>query len=360
MSSNLSEDIYELYFNFRKELFGITSQSPLWERGLNNVNDDLGQLVIKLYGKKHVSDKTIEEVYEMIENIKQAFRESIMESTWMQEETRQEMLKKLNNLSANVVYQKKWKDYSNLRIKRDDFFGNKIRYYLNEYQYALDNLDNPINKDETEIRINSASYDPSLNMFIIGAGYITSPYFNSNNDNAANYGALGNVIAHEIGHAFDKLGSEFDSSGNARNWWTEKDKSEFEKISQTLVDQFNQYEVLDNLYINGEYTLNENMADLTSIVIPLRAYRKTLKTNDEGPVLDGFTGIQRFFIAYAQTWMYKSREEYLKRQIATDPHAPVKFRVNGIVNNVNEFYKAFNLKVDDSLFLKPSDRVKLW
>ncbi len=360
MSSRLSENINELYFNFKKELFGFESQPPLWERGIRNVNDDLGQLIIKLYGEKHVSDKAIEEVYEMIENIKQAFRESIQESNWMEEETRKEMLKKLNAISAAVVYQKKWKDYSNLGIKRDDYFGNKKKYNLNEYQYALGNLDKQINKDETEIRINSARYDPSLNMFILGAGYITAPYYDTNSDAAANFGALGNTIGHEIGHAFDRLGAEFDSEGNVRNWWTEKDKSAFEKISQTLVNQFNQFEVLENLYINGEHTLNENMADLTGLVIPLRAYKKTLKKGGAGPVIDGFNGIQRFFIAYAQTWMYKAREEYLKRQVSIDPHAPAKYRVNGIVNNVGEFYNAFNLNADDTLFLEPSDRVKLW
>ena len=359
MYRNLSQDVYDIYFNFRKDLYGVESPKPLWEQGVDLVNNDLGQLVVKLYGKKHVSEKTIEKVEEMILNIKQVFRDKIQDADWMAEKTKIEAIKKLDKLSFGVVYQKKWKDYSQLEIKKNDCYGNKKRLSQFEYDHALDNLDKPIDKYENEIRINSGYYESSLNMFMLGAGYIVPPFYDENTDDAVNYGALGSVIGHEIGHAFDRIGSDFDSEGNARDWWTDQDKNGFDSLSKKMIDQYSKYEVLDSLFINGEYTLNENMADLTSVVVPLHVYKNTIE-GSESEVIGGFTPIQRFFTGYAQCWMIKRREESLRRQIATDPHSPPKYRVNGIVRNIPEFYDAFNVEKGDSLYLDPVDRVKIW
>ncbi|NNJ89794.1 MAG: M13 family metallopeptidase, partial [Eudoraea sp.] len=205
----------------------------------------------------------------------------------------------------------------------------------------------------------NAYYNPTLNEIVFPAAILQPPFFDLNADDAVNYGAIGAVIGHEIGHGFDDMGSTFDGDGAMRNWWTETDKEEFKKRTNALVEQYNTYEVLPDLTINGEFTLGENIGDLGGLSIALKAYKMSLE-DAEGPVMDGFTGEQRVFIGYAQAWRSKARDEALRVQINTDPHSPAKFRVNGIVRNVPEFYSAFNVKETDSLYLAPEERVKIW
>jgi len=357
---SLSEEFESLFFNFyQKELYGYKSKPPLWKRAVNRVDRNLGQLIVKLYGQKHVSPKAIKEVEEMIQFVKLAFAEGIKELEWMGSETKEKATEKLHKLSSLVVYPKKWRDFSKLNIHQDDYYGNTQRLTLFTYDYYLSKLDKPLDKDDTEISLFSGSYDGSFNTFKIGATFLLPPYFDENAENAVNYGGIGSVIGHEMGHAFDNIGSSFDGDGNVVDWWTDSDKNAFNNMSEKLIAQFDQYIVLDSLSVNGKYTVSENMADLTSVVIPLKAYELS-RSAKTGPKLDNFSALQRFLISYGQIWMFNPTEERLRNQIATDSHAPEHLRVNGIVRNVLEFYEAFDVKEGDSLYLAPKDRVKIW
>jgi putative endopeptidase len=360
-ASRLNEAMSNQNFAFySKELRGTPEQRPLWRRGVSTVNRILGEVVGKVYVKKHFPPAAKEKMETLVSNLLKAYEQSINELDWMTEGTKKEALDKLSKFTPKIGYPDKWKSYD-LEIKADDLFGNLQRSSLMEYNRDLAKLGQPIDKSEwgmTPQTVN-AYYNPTLNEIVFPAAILQPPFFDMNAEDAVNYGAIGAVIGHEIGHGFDDAGSSFDGDGAMRNWWTENDKEEFEKRTSALIAQYDSYEALPGLNVNGEFTLGENIGDLGGLTIALKAYKIALN-GKESPVMDGYTGVQRAFIGYAQSWRKKVRDESLRVQINTDPHSPANFRVNGIVRNIPAFYEAFNIQESDSLYLTPEQRVKIW
>ena len=361
-ASNLNEAMDQQNFEFySKELRGTQEQRPMWRRAVSVVNNHLGEIVGKVYVKKHFPDEAKQRMDTLVANLLKAYEASIKELDWMSDETKAQALDKLSKFRPKIGYPDKWRDYASLEIKGDDYFSNVKNANLFEYNRNLAKLGQPIDKDEwgmTPQTVN-AYYNPTLNEIVFPAAILQPPFFNLDAEDAINYGAIGAVIGHEIGHGFDDTGSTFDGDGAIRNWWTASDLEEFKKRTGALVAQYDEFEVLPGLNVNGEFTLGENIGDLGGLSIALRAYKMSLK-GKEAPVLDGFTGEQRVFIGYAQAWRGKSRKEALRVQVNTDPHSPGDFRVNGVVRNVPAFYQAFNVKPTDSLYLPPDQRVKIW
>ncbi|NNE03184.1 MAG: peptidase M13 [Arenibacter sp.] len=345
---------------YSKELRGTKEQRPLWRRGVGSVNGTMGEVVGKVYVKKHFPPEAKERMGTLVSNLLKAYEVSIKELDWMSEETKVEALDKLSKFTPKIGYPDKWKEYD-FEIQGDDLYGNLRRSSLYEYNRELAKLGQPIDKDEWGMNPQTvnAYYNPTLNEIVFPAAILQPPFFDLNADDAVNYGAIGAVIGHEIGHGFDDTGSTFDGDGAMRNWWTDTDKEEFKKRTGALIEQYNQYEVLPGLNINGEFTLGENIGDLGGLSIALKAYKMSLN-GAEAAEMDGFTGEQRVFIGYAQAWRNKARDESIRVQINTDPHSPADYRVNGIVRNIPEFYTAFDVKEGDSLYLAPEQRVKIW
>lgn len=346
---------------FSKTLYGVKEQREMWRRGVSLVNGSLGEVVGKVYVDRHFSADSKKRMEVLVDNLLKAYEISIKELDWMSEDTKKQALEKLSKFTSKIGFPDKWKEYAKLEIKPGDLYGNLARKTAFEYQKELDKLGKPVDRSEwgmTPQTVN-AYYNPLMNEIVFPAAILQSPFFDLNTDDAVNYGSIGAVIGHEIGHGFDDQGASFDGDGVLRNWWTAADLEAFKKRTSLLVEQFNQYEVLPGLHINGEFTLGENIGDLGGIAIAFKAYKLSLN-GKEAPVMDGFTGEQRFFIGYAQSWLYKAREESLRNQIATDPHAPAHYRVNGIVRNIPEFYEAFKVQPSDSLYLAPEKRVKIW
>ncbi|MBD0778130.1 peptidase M13 [Maribacter sp. ANRC-HE7] len=345
---------------FSKELSGTKEQRPLWRRGVSTVNATLGEVVGKVYVKKHFPPEAKARMETLVDNLLKAYEVSIKDLDWMSEETKKEALEKLSKFTPKIGYPDTWKSYD-LEIKADDLYGNLRRSTLMEYERELAKLGQPIDKSEwgmTPQTVN-AYYNPTMNEIVFPAAILQPPFFDMNAEDAVNYGSIGAVIGHEIGHGFDDAGSSFDGDGAMRNWWTESDREEFKKRTGALVEQYNGFEVLPDLNVNGEFTLGENIGDLGGLSIALKAYKMALN-GEESPVMDGFTGEQRVFIGYAQSWRNKARDEALRVQVNTDPHSPAEFRVNGVVRNVPEFYTTFNVTESDSLYLAPEERVKIW
>ncbi|OMP32293.1 peptidase M13 [Mangrovimonas sp. DI 80] len=360
-ASRLNEALDKQNFAFySRELHGTPKQRPLWRRGVSTVNNTIGEVVGKVFVKKHFSPEAKEKMETLVANLLKAYKESITELDWMSPDTKKEALDKLSKFRPKIGYPDKWKTYD-IEIKADDLFGNLHRAALMEYNRELAKLGQPIDKTEWNMtpQTVNAYYNPTLNEIVFPAAILQPPYFDMEAEDAVNYGAIGAVIGHEIGHGFDDMGSTFDGDGVMRNWWTDQDKEEFKKRTANLVAQYNTFEALPDVFVNGEFTLGENIGDLGGLSIALKAYHISLD-GKEAPVLDGFTGNQRVFIGYAQSWRNKMRDEALRTLINTDPHSPANYRVNGIVRNVPEFYTAFNVQPTDSLYLAPEERVKIW
>ena len=360
-ASRLSKAITDQNFDFySKELRGTPEQRPLWRRGVSTVNGTLGEVVGKIYVKKHFPPEAKERMETLVSNLLKAYEQSIKELDWMSADTKKEALDKLSKFTPKIGYPDKWKSYD-IDIKKEDLFGNLQRAALMEYNRELAKLGQPIDKTEwgmTPQTVN-AYYNPTLNEIVFPAAILQPPFFDLNAEDAINYGSIGAVIGHEIGHGFDDKGSTFDGDGAMRNWWTENDLEEFKKRTSALVSQYDSFEALPGLNVNGEFTLGENIGDLGGLSIALKAYKIALN-GKESPVMDNYTGEQRVFIGYAQSWRNKIRDEALRVQINTDPHSPANFRVNGVVSNIPEFYTAFNVQKSDSLYLAPEKRVKIW
>ena len=361
-ASQLTSELDAQNFDFYgRTLSGTEEQRALWRRGVNVVNGGLGEVVGKVYVKKHFPPEAKERMLELVGNLVTAYEKSIKELEWMSDETKKEALDKLSKFTPKIGYPDVWRDYSALEIDGKDYFGNRTRAALANYQRILDRQGGPVDRTEwgmTPQTVN-AYYMPPLNEIVFPAAILQPPFFNLEADDAVNYGAIGAVIGHEIGHGFDDTGSTFDGDGVMRNWWTEEDLAEFRKRTGNLVDQYNAFKPFDDLSVNGEFTLGENIGDLGGISIGLLAYQMSLD-GKEAPVIDGFTGVQRVFLGYGQVWRTIIRDETLRLQIGTDPHSPGVYRTNGAVRNVPEFYDAFDVSPEDALYLAPEDRVKIW
>ena len=342
-------------------LAGVEEQRPAWRRATQTVSGALGEVVGKVYVSKHFPPEAKRRMEELVGNLTKAYEVSIKDLDWMGDATKEEALRKLSKFEAKVGYPDEWRDYSALNIEADDLYGNLERTAIFAHQRDMDRHYGPVDRGEwgmTPQTVN-AYYHPALNQIVFPAAILQPPFFNLEADDAVNYGAIGAVIGHEIGHGFDDQGSTFDGDGALRNWWTNEDRAEFEKRTSALIDQYNQFRPFPDLAVNGEFTLGENIGDLGGITIGLLAYQMSLN-GEEAPVIDGFTGVQRVFLGYAQVWRNKYREELKRQMIATDPHAPAEYRANGAVRNVPEWYEAFDVQPDDALYLPPEERVKIW
>jgi putative endopeptidase len=356
----------EAYFTpwfamFQQGLQGVEEPQPLWKRAVASMSDNMGELLGQLYVEKHFNSQSKARMEKMIDNLVAAYRQSISELDWMSEATRQRALEKLSKFRSKIGYPDKWRDYGALQIVAGDLVGNLKRAAVFEYNHDLDKLDKPVDKSEWLItpQTVNAGYLPMWNEIIFPAAILQPPFFDADADDAANYGAIGAGIGHEIGHGFDDQGRKFDGDGNLNDWWTEQDNARFLELKEKLAAQYNGYEVIDGLTINGEFTSGENIGDLGGLGIAYRAYRLSL-AGKEAPVIDGLTGDQRFFLGFAQLWRAKSRPEETRRLLTIDPHSPPKFRTNGTVVNIPEFYAAFDVKPGDGMYLAPQDRVKIW
>jgi putative endopeptidase len=361
-ASHLTTSLDKANFEFYgKTLYGTEKQEDDWKRAVNAVNGSLGEVVGKVYVEKHFSPEAKERMTGMVKNLLKAYAESIKKLDWMSEATKKQALAKVDKFMIKIGYPDKWIDYSSLKVAKNDLYGNAQRSTEFEYNRLLNKLGKPVDRTEwgmTPQTVN-AYYNPSLNEIVFPAAILQPPFFDLNADDAVNYGGIGAVIGHEIGHGFDDQGATFDGDGVMRNWWTDADLKAFKAKTEALVAQYNGFKVFSDLNVNGAFTLGENIGDLGGLSIAIKAYKMSLN-GKEAPKMDGYTGMQRVFLGWGQVWLDKSREESLRSQVAGDPHSPAKFRINGVVRNVPEFYEAFNIKPTDSLYLAPEKRVKIW
>ncbi len=360
-ASRLTRALDDQNFDFYgRTLSGTEEQRADWRRAVSTVDGVLGEVVGKVYVKKHFPPEAKERMLELVGNLVKAYEKSIKALDWMGDETKAQALDKLSKFTPMIGYPDKWREY-NFDIEADDYFGNIERAAYAEYKRQLERQGGPV--DRTEWGMNpqtvNAYYNPPLNQIVFPAAILQPPFFNLEADDAVNYGAIGAVIGHEIGHGFDDKGSTFDGDGVLRNWWTDQDRSEFEKRTGALIEQYNAFRPFDDLAVNGEFTQGENIGDLGGIAIGLLAYKMSLD-GKEPPVIDGFTGVQRVFLGFGQVWRGIIRDEELRRRIATDPHSPAIYRTNGPVRNVPEWYEAFGVTEEHALYLPPEERVKIW
>ena len=358
----LNKPLVDAEFGFyTTTLRGVKEQQPRWKRGVNAVNGNLGEMLGKLYVEKHFKPEAKARMEALVANLRESYKVGIDKLEWMGPETKKLAQEKLARFRPKIGYPNKWRDYSKLEIKKDDLVGNMLRAFIHENNYQLGKAGKPIDPEQwgmTPQTIN-AYYNPVRNEIVFPAAILQPPFFQLEADDAVNYGGIGAIIGHEMGHGFDDQGRRFDATGALKDWWTKTDEAEYTKRAKLLVDQFNQFEPLPDLHINGELTLGENIADLTGLVISHQAYVLSLKGKD-APTIDGFTGDQRFYFGWGQSWMEKERDESLRQQILTNPHSPSMYRANGPVRNIPEFYAAFGVKEGDKLYLPPDKRVKIW
>ncbi|TYK64422.1 M13 family metallopeptidase [Colwellia echini] len=361
-ASYLTTEIDNENFDFySKQLSGRNEQRPQWKRGVSVVNSNLGEVIGKVYVKKHFAPEAKQRMSELVENLRTAYGTSINELEWMSADTKKEAQVKLAAFTPKIGYPDRWEDYSELTISADDLVGNIIRSSRLSHEKSLEKLSEPTRKWEWHMtpQTVNAYYSPTANEIVFPAAILQPPFFNMAADDAVNYGAIGAVIGHEMGHGFDDQGSKYDGEGNLRNWWTEQDLAEFANRTKALVEQYNEYHVFDDLAINGELTLGENIGDLSGVTIAYKAYQDSLN-GKEAPIIDGLTGDQRFFMGYAQVWRTKMVEKSLRNRVATDSHSPAEFRALGTLSNMNEFYEAFDVKEGDAMYIAPEKRVKIW
>lgn len=359
----LSRPFVDSQFAFAGRVISGTKQNrPRWKRGVRLVNESLGESLGRLYVEKHFPPASKQRVEALVANLLAAYRESITTLEWMSPETRQQALAKLARFNVKVGYPTRWIDYGALAIRRDDLVGNVMRARRFEDARQRAKLGKPIDREEwgmTPQTVN-AYYDASMNEIVFPAAYLQAPNFIAAADDAANYGAIGATIGHEISHGFDDEGSQYDGDGNLRDWWTAQDKARFKAKTAALVKQYSAFVAVPPAYhVNGELTLGENIADNAGLVMAYKAWQRSLG-GQPSPVIDGLSGDQRFFYGFAQTWRGKARDAALLAQIKSDPHSPDEFRVIGVLRNHPAFYTSFGVKPGDRMYLAPADRVSLW
>ena len=363
----LTDDVVEANFDFYgRTLSGVPEVRERWKRGVSLVERTLGEAVGKVYVERHFPATHKERMDTLVAHLVEAYRESITSLEWMGEETRRRALDKLDKFTPKIGYPVRWRDYSALEVAADDLLGNVRRASAFELDRELNKIGKPIDRDEwfmTPQTVN-AYYNPGMNEIVFPAAILQPPFFDADADDAVNYGGIGAVIGHEIGHGFDDQGSKYDGDGRLVDWWTAEDRAEFERRTKSLVDQYAQYsprQLNGSHKVNGELTIGENIGDLGGLAIAVRAYEIALgRPLAEAPVIDGYTGLQRLFIGWAHSWRTKGRDEEVVRRLAVDPHAPDEFRCNGTVRNVDEFYTAFDVQPGDALWLDPQARVRIW
>ena len=360
----LSGDFVDANFDFYgRTLTGTPQIRERWKRGVSLVEGAMGEAVGRIYVKTHFPPAAKASMDVLVANLIEAYRQSIRTLEWMGEDTRKRALDKLDKFTPKIGFPVKWRDYSSLVIDPTDLVANVRATSLFEFNRELGKIGRPLDRDEwfmTPQTIN-AYYNPGFNEIVFPAAILQYPFFDADRDDAANYGAIGAVIGHEIGHGFDDQGSKYDGDGRLTDWWTEADRTAFEERTASLIEQYNALAPADapDHHVNGALTIGENIGDLGGLAIAWKAYLISLD-GQEPPVIDGLTGAERFFLSWAQAWQEKSRIEEEIRLLAIDPHSPSQFRCNQIVRNITEFYDTFDVKDGDTLWLDPAERVSIW
>ncbi|MBM0107904.1 peptidase M13 [Steroidobacter sp. S1-65] len=346
---------------YGQQLRGQPQQRERWKRGVALTGDALGELVGQVYVKEYFPPESKAKMEVLVANLRAALQERLGTLDWMSEETRKRAEEKLGTFVAKIGYPDKWKDYSALQVSRDDLIGNVRRASIWDWNRQVARLDQPVDRDEWFMNVHeiNAYYNPLNNEIVFPAAILQPPFFDPNADDAVNYGGIGAVIGHEIGHGFDDQGRKFAPDGSLTDWWTKADADAFGAKTKVLVEQYSSFDALPGLKVNGATSLGENIGDLGGLNMAYEAYHNSLE-GKPAPVLDGLTGDQRFFLSWAQVWRTKIRDEALRAQVLSDPHAPPYFRVNGAVRNMDEWYQAFDVKPGDKLYLPPEQRVKIW
>jgi putative endopeptidase len=340
---------------------GIEELKPRWKRGVDTIEGAVGDLVGKLYVERHFKAEQKQRIDALVKNLLAAFDSGIDELEWMTPDTRRKAHEKLALFTTKIGYPDKWRDWSKLEIRRDDLVGNEMRAAAVLFERGVNKLGGPIDRTEwlmTPQTIN-AYYNPPMNEIVFPAAMLQPPFFDVTVDDAMNYGAIGAVIGHEISHGFDDQGRRYDGHGNLHDWWAPSDNEEFNRRAKAFGAQYEASSPLPGTHVNGELTMGENIADLAGVAMAYRAYKLSLKGR-QAPVIDGYTGDQRFFIGWAQGWARKYREDELRRRLLTDPHSPSEYRTNIIVSNLPEFHAAFDVKPGDKMYRAPAERVKIW
>jgi len=340
----------------------VQSQPERWKRGVRLLNDYLGEAVGELYAQHHWTADTDRQMTELIGDLRAAYKEKIDNAGWMDEPTRKEALAKLASFDPRIGHPAKYIDYSAMKVTRTDPLGNAIAADDFQWKLELSRLPRPVDRGLWDMNVQevNAYYNPLMNQVTFPAAILQPPFFDPAADPAVNYGETGATIGHEMGHGFDDEGRQFDAQGKLRDWWTKESADRYTAHAQKLVAQFNGYEPIPGVHIKGELTLGENLGDLGGLEAAYAAYRRYVARHGEPAVIDGYTGDQRFFIAYAQSWQGKAREGALRAQLLSNPHSPEEYRVNGIVRNMDAWYAAFGVKPGDKLYLAPEDRVHVW
>ena len=365
-ASNLTKELDELSFNFySKELQGQQEQRPMNKRALSVINGILGEAFGKLYVEKYFPPKAKEEMVTLVDYLKKSFAQHIKDVTWMSDATKEKALAKLNKFTVKVGYPDKWEDYSKLTIEpaaKSVYYTNLQRVNEWAYQKSLEKVGKPVDKTKWGMspQTVNAYYNPLYNEIVFPAAILQPPFFNFEADPAVNFGGIGAVIGHEMTHGFDDSGAEFDGDGNLQNWWTPEDKKNFENATKALAKQYDQYEPVKGVFVNGTFTSGENIADLGGVNIAFDALQMYLKDKGNVDKISNFTQDQRFFISWGTVWRTLSTDKYLTNQVKTDPHSPGYFRSFGPLVNVDAWYKAFDVKEGDKLYKKPEDRIKIW
>ncbi|MGC4058364.1 MAG: M13 family metallopeptidase [Chitinophagaceae bacterium] len=358
LSSNFDKARFEFY---GMAVSGQKEQKPRWKRVLTVVDGAVGEMLGRMYVDKTFKPEAKKRMLDLVNNLQQTYADRIQRLDWMSEETKKKALGKLNTFVKKIGYPDKWKDYSSLEIVPNDYVKNAIASSTFEYNYNINKLGKPVDRTEwgmTPPTVN-AYYNPAFNEIVFPAGILQYPFFSDEADDAVNYGGIGGVIGHEMTHGFDDQGAQYDAEGNLKNWWLPEDEKKFKEKTAVVVRQFDAYTVLDSVHVNGQLTLGENLADLGGLAIAYEAFKKTAqgKGNEK---IEGFTPDQRFFLSWAQVWRTETRDEQAALMIKTDPHSPAKWRCNGPLSNMPEFYAAFNIKPGDKMYRADSVRAKVW
>lgn len=360
-AGSLSDDFILESFEFSKILTGREKLPDLWKRAVGLVNGIMGDALGKIYVNEFFPPEYKDKMEILVDNLLESYRIGIQELEWMSDETKKRALEKLSKMRVKIGYPEVWDDYEGLEINPDDLYGNLNNSAIFGYKKALERLNGPVDRREWSMspQTVNAYFSPTKNEIVFPAAYLQPPNFNPKADDAVNYGAIGVTIGHEISHAFDDKGSQFDGDGNLRNWWTKEDRENFDKRTAQLANQYSQYEVLPGRTLNGELTLGENIADLGGAKAAFRAYKISLK-GEPSPIIDNYTGEQRFFIGTAQSDRVKFRDEIYEMRVATSVHSPSRFRVDGVIINMKEFHKAFSTEKGDKLYKSDNDIILIW
>jgi putative endopeptidase len=357
----LNKDFVRANFEFNRVFSGQKKESDRWKKMVNRVDGGMGELLGQSYVKKYFNDTAKKRMDELVSNLQKAFNQRIQKLEWMTDSTKERATAKLNSFLKKIGYPNKWKNYDDVNIDRNNFFANAKSVRRHNHKELMDKIDKPVDRMEWGMSppTVNAYYNPTNNEIVFPAGILQFPFFDSEADDAINYGAIGMVIGHEMTHGFDDQGSQYDDKGNMKNWWSTYDAEKFKKKTAGVVKQYNWFTVLGDLHVNGELTLGENLADIGGLAIAYDAFKMTKQGQDTARI-DGFTPDQRFFLGYAQVWRLKTRDETMRTRINTDPHSPEMYRVNGPASNFDPFYEAFNIKPGDKAFINSEERARIW